>query len=103
MLFASSLYDSLLSPLREDSSTDNFPLIIIPSAATLSPLVKIMISPTTTSSIGISFASPFLFTFIFILLDSSCIRANALLEPYSLTADMIEATTIATTIPIVSK
>jgi len=57
----------------------------------------------TISSIVISLVLPSLFTKTFILEDSSCILWKALLEPYSLIADINEATSTAKTIPIVSK
>ena len=45
---------SLDSPFIKDSSTDSFPSIIFPSADTLSPDSRIIISPFTTSFIFIS-------------------------------------------------
>ena len=68
-----SLYTSFVSPLREDSSTDNFPFINIPSAGTLLPGANISMSFFTISSIVISLVLPSLFTKTFILEDSSCI------------------------------
>ena len=52
----------MLSPVRADSSTDEFPSTIIPSAGILAPGLTITISPAFSSSIGISVSTPFLST-----------------------------------------
>ena len=101
--FVNSLYTSFDSPFSDDSSTDNFPLIKIPSAGIFSPLDKIITSFFTMSSIDIYIIFLFLLTRTFIFDDSSCILSNALLDPYSLIADISDATKMAITIPIVSK
>lgn len=78
------------------------PLIILPSAGILSPVSSKTISFTTISSIFTSFVLPFLFTFTFILEDSSWSFKKAFSLPYSEIDEIKDAKKIAITIPIVS-
>lgn len=97
-----SLFFSLVSPVRDDSSTVTLPLITTPSAGTLSPEVKKITSPTTISSIFNSIFLEFLFTLHFILEASSWSLWNAFSLPYSEIVEIKDAKKIANTIPMVS-
>ncbi|MPN57558.1 hypothetical protein SDC9_205252 [bioreactor metagenome] len=53
------LVTGMLSPVIADSSTEDMPSVTTPSTGILCPGLTAMISPTITSSTGISISSPF--------------------------------------------
>ena len=93
---------SLVSPFKLASLTEILPDIIFPSAGISSPADSFIISPTTTSSMVISFNSWLRRTLVLIFEASAWSCSKAFSLPYSDRVEINEARNMAITMPIVS-
>ena len=95
-----SLFTAMLSPVRALSSDMSCTLSIsLPSAGSLAPVSTHMMSPTTTSRLGIMVTSPPRITLTSVSSPMRDSASNAFALRCSITTEMATEMTIATTMP----